>query len=470
MPFKLFAVLSLLLLAGLPAFAQGAEGLVTGTVSDPNGAAIPGVRIVATNIATGVDFNAISNGAGIYSFPSLPPGDYRLTVEHAGFQKLIRSGIKLEVGARMNLDLELTVGNTSETVEVKGGGADTQLGILTSSVGNVITGKKILELPLVGRNAFDFIQLQAGVEGGGNNFNGTRSASLNVSLDGINTQDNYFNGLAATTVANTINVDRIEEFRVVTSPADVEFSRGSGQVIMVGRQGGNQFHGSLFYEHRNTAFNTNTYFNNLRGVPRERLLRNQFGGRVGGPLYLPRLGEGGPVAWSGRNKTFFHFHYEGLQQRQSNTVTSVVYTDTARQGLFRYFPGVQNGNANAVVPTVDLNGNPVRPAAATGPLTSLNVLSRDPRYSVLDPTGSFTRFVNSTPLPNDFRVGDGLNNAGFTWNRPIQISLNQWDFRIDHHFNQNHRAALSFSHQKGNSINIVGAQPFPTVPPGRRTI
>ena len=466
MPFKLFATLSLLLLLSLSVFGQGAEALLTGTVTDPNGAAVPGATVTAHHLATGVTTNSISNSAGTYFFPSLPPGEYRLTVEQTGFQKLVRSGVLLEVGARLSLNLELTLGNTSETVEVKSGTADTQMGVLTSSVGNVITGKKILELPLVGRNAFDFIQLQAGVEGGGNNFSGTRSASLNITLDGINTQDNYFNGLGATTVANIINVDRIEEFRVVTSPADVEFGRGTGQVIMVGRQGGSDFHGSLFYEHRNTAFNTNTFFNNLRGTPREILLRNQYGGRVGGPLFLPRFGEGGPTTWSNRNKTFFHFHFEGLEQRQSNTVTSVVYTETARQGIFRYFPGVQNGNANAVVPTVDLNGNPVRPAAATGPLTTLDVLSRDPRYSVLDPTGSFSRFVASTPLPNDFRVGDGLNNAGFTWNRPVKIDYTQWDFRLDHNFNQNHRAAFSFSHQSGGSTNIVGAQPFPTVPPG----
>src|SRR5262245_29373734 len=426
MPLKLFAIASLLLSFSISVFGQGAEAVLTGAVTDPNGAAIPAVKVVAHNTATGVKTNAISNTVGIYLFPSLPPGEYQLTVEHAGFQKLVRTGVLLEVGARLSLELALSIGSASETVEVKSAPADTQLGVLTSSVGAVITGKKILELPLVGRNAFDFIQLQAGVEGGGANFNGTRSASLNITLDGINTQDNYFNGLGATTVANTINVDRIEEFRVVTSPADVEFGRGAGQVIMVSRQGGNLFHGSLFHEHRNTALNTNTFFNNLRDAPREVLLRNQYGGRIGGPLFLPRFGEGGKAFYEGRNKTFFHFHFEGLKQRQSNTVTSVVYTDTARQGIFRYFPGVQNGNANAVTPTVDLNGNPVRPAAATGPLTTLNVLSRDPRYSVLDPTGSFSRFVGSTPLPNDFRVGDGLNNAGFTWNRPVKIYFSQW--------------------------------------------
>ncbi len=462
---KLLTTASLLLLLSISVLSQGVDAVLTGTVSDPNGAVVVNAKVVALNIATSVALTTVSNEAGIYIFPALPPGMYRVTAEQTGFQKLQVDKVTLEVGGRITLNLPLTLGSASETVQVASAPADTQLGYLTSSVGNVITGRKILELPLIGRNAFDFIQLQAGVEGGGNNFNGTRSASLNITLDGINTQDNYFNGLGATNVANTINVDRIEEFRVVTSPADVEFGRGTGQVIMVGRQGGNQFHGSVFEEHRNTAFNTNTFFNNLRGTPRENLIRNQYGGRIGGPIWLPEKFFG-PLAYDGRNRSFFHFHYEGLQQRQSNTVTSTVYTETARQGIFRYFPGVPNGNANAVVPTVDLNGNPVRPATATGPLTNLNVLTRDPRYSALDPTGSFSRFVNSTPLPNDFRVGDGLNNAGFTWNRPVKIFFDQWDMRFDHNFNQNHRAAFSFSHQSGGSTNIVGAQPFPTVPPG----
>src|SRR5215468_12008717 len=142
---KLFATASLLLSLSISVFGQGAEAVLTGTVTDPNGEAIPAVKVIAHNAATGVATNAVSNSAGIYLFPALPPGEYQLTVERTGFQKLIRSGVLLEVGAKLNLDLALTVGNTSETVEVKSAPADTQLGYLTSSVGNVITGRKILE-------------------------------------------------------------------------------------------------------------------------------------------------------------------------------------------------------------------------------------------------------------------------------------------------------------------------------------
>ncbi len=463
MPLKLFATLSLLLLFSFPAFGQGAEAVLTGTVTDPNGEAISAVKVVAHNIATGIDTNAVSNSVGIYLFPSLPPGEYRLTVEHTGFQKLVRSGVLLEVGARLSLDLSLTVGSTTETVEVKSAPADTQLGYLTSSVGNVITGRKILDLPLVGRNAFDFIGLQAGVATSTNPaaqpqiFNGTRAASLNITLDGGNIQDNYFNGLGASNTANTITVDRIAEFRVVTSPSDAELGRGTGQIILVSRSGGNDYRGSLFHEHRNTALTSNTFFNNQRGTPREILIRNQYGGRIGGPIF--------------KEKTFFHFHYEGARTRQSASRTATVFTETMRQGLFRFFPGAQNANANsvAVPPTVSLTGAPVKPATATGDLQTVSLYGRDPVRSALDRSGNIARVLSLMPRPNNFRVGDGLNTAGFTWNIPISTDFTQYDFRIDHNFSQNHRIFGTFSHQYYDSKNVVGEQPYPAdgIPPGR---
>lgn len=321
MPFKLFATTSLLLLLSLAVFAQSADAALTGAVTDPNEAVIPNVKVSVENTATGVAVNAVSNDAGIYLFPSLPPGVYRVTVEHAGFQKMIRHNVLLEVGGKLTLNLTLTVGAASETIEVRSNPADTQLGYQTSSVGNVVTGKKILELPLQGRNALDFIGLQAGVVG--DNFSGTRSGALNITLDGVYTQDSFFNGIAAANLANTINVDRIQEFRVVTSPADVDLGRGSGQVILLSRSGANAFHGSLFEEHRNTALNANNYFSNLRGQAREALIRNQYGGRIGGPLWLPKKFFG-PLGYDGRNRTFFHFHFEGLRQRSQDAVTRSV--------------------------------------------------------------------------------------------------------------------------------------------------
>src|SRR5262245_66488238 len=128
MPLKLFAIASLLLSFSISVFGQGAEAVLTGAVTDPNGAAIPAVKVVAHNTATGIDTNAVSNSVGIYLFPALPPGEYRLTVERTGFQKLVRTGVLLEVGARLNLDLSLTIDSANETDEVKSASCRTQLG------------------------------------------------------------------------------------------------------------------------------------------------------------------------------------------------------------------------------------------------------------------------------------------------------------------------------------------------------
>ncbi|MFN0122088.1 MAG: carboxypeptidase regulatory-like domain-containing protein [Blastocatellia bacterium] len=463
MPLKVFATLSLLLSLSLVTWAQSSDAALTGAVTDQTGAVVPSVKVSAANTATGVTANAGTNEAGIYLFPSLPPGVYRVTVEHTGFQKMIRNNVLLEVGGKLTLDLTLTVGNASETIEVNASPADTQLGYQTSSVGNVVTGRKLLELPLQGRNALEFASLQAGVNG--DNISGTRAGATNITLDGVYTQDSFFNGSGAANLANTITTDRIQEFRVVTSPADVELGRGSGQIIMVSRSGTNAFHGSLFEEHRNTALNANDYFNNLRGNARERLIRNQYGGRLGGPLHLPKKFFG-PLAYDGRNRTFFHFHYEGQRQVAQNTVTSVVYTETARRGLFRFYPGAQNANAIAARPAVDLNGNPVRPTTATGDLQAVSVFGRDPLRPGADPTGNVARTLGFMPLPNNFRAGDGLNTAGYTWNRPATLNFDQWDLRLDHNFNQNHRIAFTYSQQGYDRLNSTGTQPYPGITPG----
>jgi len=239
--------------------------------------------------------------------------------------------------------------------------------------------------------------------------------------------DRRINSGINSTVFNS--TDLVEEVRITTSPADAEFGRGSAFVQLITRSGTNQFHGSVFESHRNTALNANEWDNNLRGDPRDVLIRNQFGARVGGPIR--------------KNKTFFHFLYEGQRQREKTDVTATVLTAAARQGLFRFFPGVQNGNAIALVPTVDPNGNPVKPSTATGELQSVSVLGRDPNRGVFDPTGLVQKYLGLMPLPNNFRTGDGLNTAGFTWSRPQTNDFNNYNIKIDHNFNEDHRLSYS---------------------------
>jgi hypothetical protein len=224
-------------------------------------------------------------------------------------------------------------------------------------------------------------------------------------------------------------------------------------VQILTRSGTNDFRGSVFESHRNTALNANNWFNNLRGLPRNVLIRNQYGARLGGPII--------------KGKTFFHVLYEAQRQRTKNLVTSTTYTEAARNGIFRYFPGVRNGNANSAVATVDLNGSPVRPAAATGELQSINVFGRDPNRMTADRSGVIPKYLQLMPLPNDFRTGDGLNTAGYSWLRPSTFDRDQINAKIDHTFSSRHNANFSYTWETEDQINGPGPQPFPDAPGGK---
>src|SRR5262245_10214672 len=338
---RVTALVSLILFVTTTAqlYAQGTNVVLSGTVTDPSQAMIPGTQITATNVRTGVVSTAITNEVGIYNFPSLQPGVYRVTAELPGFKKHVYNDVTLEVGGRVVLNFQLEVAAAADsTVEVTAQ-MDAALALGTSTVGTVIEGKSVTELPLPARDALGLVFTQAGAVGG--NLSGARSGALNITRDGINIMDQHINqGLnpdtATVNAAPTVifnSTDIVQEVRVVTSPADAEFGRGSGQVQILTRSGTNEFHGSVFESHRNSALNANTWFNNLRGDPRNVLIRNQFGGTLGGPVV--------------KNKTFFFVAYDGQRQSDKDTVTRTVYTAQARQSIFRYYPGVRNGNAIA---------------------------------------------------------------------------------------------------------------------------
>ncbi|MBL8206620.1 MAG: carboxypeptidase regulatory-like domain-containing protein [Blastocatellia bacterium] len=465
----LLVALAVSLLLPISVAAQSTNAALSGTVADASGAVVPGATVSAQNTKTSVTINTVTNDSGVYSFPSLLPGTYRLIAEKQGFRKAVYTEVMLELSARINVDFALEIGQVTEAAVEISASLDTRLALGTNSVGGVISGQKVRDLPLPNRDALGLIFTQPGIVG--SNISGARIGTLNISRDGVNVQDQRINVGVASTIFTS--VDLIDEVRVVTSPADAEFGRGSGQVQMITRSGGNKFHGSLFEAHRNTALNANTWFNNQRGrdangnqiSPRDVLIRNQFGGRIGGPLFLPKFGEGGPALYNGKNRTFFHVLYEGQRIATRSAITTAVHTATARQGTFRFYPGVQNGNANATVPTVDLNGNPVKPSTATGDLQSVTLLTRDPNRKA-DATGVVQKLIGNYPLPNNFRVGDGLNTAGYTWSQPGSSNFDHLSIRLDHTINQNNQLFFSFTRETGSNLNGFLPQPFPTAQGG----
>jgi hypothetical protein len=453
--FRITVTVALLYLWVGLTWAQSTNAALTGTVADTSQAVVPSAVVTAQNTLTGVTLTSTTNESGVYNFPSLQPGKYRVTAEKDGFKKLSYTDVALELSDRVTLNFTLEVGAiTSEVVEVNAA-LDTRLAIGNNSVGGVISGQKVQELPLPNRDALGLVLTQSGING--SNFSGARIGTLNISRDGVNVQDQRINvGLASTIFTS---VDLVQEVRVVTSPADAEFGRGSGQVQMITRSGTNEFHGSVFEAHRNTALNANNWFNNQRGLnprtgeevsPRDFLIRNQFGGRLGGPIW--------------KNKTFFHVLFEGQRIATRNAVTTTVFTDAARRGLYRFFPGVQNGNANATTPTVDLLGNPVKPATATDDLQTVNLLTRDPNRTAIS---SLTqRYIGQMPLPNNFQTGDGLNTAGFTWRLPGSSDFDHLSVKIDHAISNKHQLAFSFTREVGANLNGFMAQNLPDTPGG----
>lgn len=450
---RVSAILIAILSASL-AHAQ-TDASVSGTVTDPSGAHVVGATVTALNAATGATTPVETNDAGVYTMPSLPPGNYTFSAEHPGFRRAVINQVVLQVGNVLTLNMGLDLGQTTETVEVQA--TATAVNATSASVGSVVEGKKLLDLPLVGRSAYDLLLTQPGVQLGTNYYlNGNQGAATSFTMDGISAMDNLHNS-AFYLYSNVVSVDRAEEFRVVTSPADAEYGRGSGQVQMVTRGGTNRFVGSVYWEVRNAVFNANTFFNNELGrdangkelAPRSQLKQNNYGIRFGGPLK--------------KNKTFFNGIYEPYKTRNFTTVNRLVYTPTALQGTFRFYPGALNQNANGANPVVDLSGNPITPKGATGPLQSVSVLGRDPNRPTADPTGVMKHVLGFLPSPNNYLIGDGLNTAGFTWNQPTPVNFELYEGRIDHLFNDKERIAITLNQQSFHSFNVA-QPPFPTVP------
>jgi hypothetical protein len=348
----------LLLVVALGAYAQTTDGSLGGVVRDESGGVIAGAKVLAKNNLTGVEATQTCNQSGVFLFPSLSTGAYRLSVENPGFRSTVIERVVLDIGAKVNLEIGLRVATAASSVEVVETDPRVDIAYATASVGGVVEGKRVLELPVINRDALVLATTQAGSFG--SYYSGARIGTLNTQVDGINIQDARINQGRSSPFF--LSVDRIESFRVVTSPADAELGRGSGQIQMLTRSGTNELHGSIFEYHRNTVLNANTFFNNLQGsdrdgrplAPRNFLIRNQYGARAGGPVVLPGI-------YNGKNRTFSHVLFEGQRVRQKTRVTRTVLTDTARQGLFCFWTGAQNANAAAPNPAVDFQGNPVRP-------------------------------------------------------------------------------------------------------------
>lgn len=458
--------LALALVSAISASAQTVRGRIEGLVRDAQGGSIPNATVSATNIGTGSTARAVSSGEGTFVILELQPGIYRLTAEASGFKKFITEGVIVQVATVSNVNVTLETGQVSETITVNASDAQEVVNNANPEVGDVVDRQRILDLPLDGRNPLELTALQAGVQLRTNadgeidrfSINGNRTVANNITVDGVNASDNFLKTPANVTLpVIPVSVESVGEFRVTTALPSAEFGRGTAQVNAITASGTNQLRGSLFEFHRNTVFNANTFFNNStvnpdtgQTLPREPLIRNQFGGRLGGPVKLPKS-VFGPLGYDGKDRTFFFFSYEGKRESRGLSRNRTVYSAQARQGIFRYLNNLPTTPANVAA----------NPAA----IRSVNVLGLNANRTTLDPF--VARYLALTPLPNNFQLGDGLNTGGYRFNATILSPSDVFAGRFDHRLNDKHalEATLSYGDVNflGDYIN-EGEPVFPNAP------
>jgi hypothetical protein len=312
------------LLAAQFAFGQVDVTAVTGTVKDPSGAAVPGATIVVTSGSTNAKYNATSGAKGDYAVPALSAGPYTITVTKAGF-KTATISTTLIVGVPSSVDVDLQVGATTETVQVTAGATLVQAE--TADVSTNITGRQLTELPFATRNAIEMLVDAPGTSTPttprSSSINGLPKGAINVTIDGMNTQDNNLKSSDGYFSYIYPSVDALEEVTMTTSAAGVDSTgQGGAQIKFVTKSGTNNYHGGVFWQVRNTVFNANYYFNNNVGLGRDIVKLNQGGGHLGAPII--------------KNKLFFFGNVEIYRFPGTNGYSKSFLTPSAASGIFTY--------------------------------------------------------------------------------------------------------------------------------------
>src|SRR3954471_23929788 len=342
-----FALLTLLLATSVAAhaFAQSDRGSITGTVTDPTGAVVPNAKITATSLDTAEVREATSSGEGSYTLPELRAGRWRVNAEAQGFKSVTVEDYKVAVQVTHSLDFKLEIGAVADVVTVT---AEQQVAIQTDTPVRQtnVNERQVKELPLQvssefsGRTPLSFIFLDSNVTSGAgagtnaSNFRvaGGQGLGTEILIDGATTRRAQ-NGSFFSEVAPGPNA--YQEFTISTSNYSAEYGQSSGGVVnFTLKSGGNEYHGEVYDLFRNNALNANSFINNSQNLPIVRDHEHDYGGKIGGPIYLPRFGEGGKSYWSGKNRAFFFFNMETYRFSQGENVLVSVPTARMRTGDF----------------------------------------------------------------------------------------------------------------------------------------
>ncbi len=457
----LAAPLLLVLLCSISALAQNNKGAIVGTVKDPNDALVAKAQIKVTNVNTGEVRTADTTDDGNFIVPNLDPGVYNITVEATGFQTVAVQGVHVETNARQPLDVKFaSVASGSSLVTITATESAPLVESETSVRGDLITGRQVTDLPIPQRNFTLLAGLSPGVTrpnlgllGGGGNFvaggggqnntestrfresggsvlvvNGARATNNNFTLDGVDNNEGQF-----AQIAIYPQPDAIAEFKIETSVPSAESGRAGGGIISTTfKSGGNYFHGTAgeVYQGRFLSAAASR-FDDPTSPPVPNYVTHNFFGTVGGPIFLPRFGEGGPALYNGKDRSFFFFSLSG--QRNSTPIfggtgdPQAVPVPTARMRLGDFSellrPGTSRtyrlaGGGTVVAPQgtifapngTPIPGNDLRNCPSCGPFSTFA-----------------SNYINAFPLPN--LPGAGRN---FVTNRKEHANVNSYDIRIDH--------------------------------------
>jgi hypothetical protein len=428
------AVLGLFFLAVLPAVCQNAAGRVTGVVTEPGGAVVVGANVTVTNTATGVRSETTTGSDGWYQVLDLPIGNYSVTVEQTGFTTAITSPSELTINQTLRIDVSIKVGAVSQAIEVNARAA--QVETVNPTIGGLVTGPPIQNLPLNGRNTLDLALTQPGVApapvestvAGTWTVAGGRPDEVTYLLDGGDNNSVAYNG-----VTLNPNPDMIAEFRILANNYTAEYGHsGGGVVSVVTKSGTNTLHGSLYDYFRNTDLNSNDYFLTAARQPRAVLNRNQFGGTFGGPIVIPKL-------FNGKDKLFFFFGYQGQRQVSTSIGSATAFfTPSELQGQFSQ---AVNGGPDPKVASF-LAANPWY--QSNPQLASEGII--DP--SKIDPVAQNyikAGLIPSSPTGTIIPTGKATNNA------------DEYTGKGDYYLSPKDRFSLTIGYNSNPQINPFGS-------------
>lgn len=472
----ILGILAAMALARTPALAQVDTGEILGTVSDPSGAVVPGAKITLTNEDTGLSFSTTSSDVGAYVFTPIKIGNYTVTAEKEGFQKVVHTHLTVNVQSQVKVDVLLMPGAVSTQVEVTA--AAPQLQTENASTGQVATTRQIVDLPLNGRNYTFLAQLGAGVTTinpsrgmdatGSFVANGLPTPLNNYILDGIDNNNDTVDFLNGTSYVSLPPPEAVQEFKVQTSDFSAEFGRAGGAVLNATiRSGTNSVHGDVWEFVRNDKLDAASWDQNKAGAQKGELRRNQFGGAIGGPIVIPHV-------YNGRNRTFFFGDFEGTRIAQAlfhnptvPTAAEVSSGFTTYQDLFgagvpsrtvtdllgRSFNSntifdpattrtIAAGQADPVTGLVATANGYVRdPFCTCGSLAGMTAFTSGAQEACLnvlpanrlDPNG--IKLLQLYPAANTAGNYGGTQN-NYAVNRSQPDNNNHFDVRVDHSFRE----------------------------------